>query len=142
MILVAEPAGSQLSATAYQHFSLGYTRKIISSLSRQCVLHICGEAEHLVGKMCQSGAVALSFDNVDIASVIRLVPENIVVIGNISPLKFAQNSAEDIEEETVDLLEATKNRKAFFVAPGCDLAPRTPLENIQSFVKVVKEHHR
>lgn len=138
-ILIAEPAGSQLSASAYEDFSLAYTRKIIGSLSRPCILHVCGQAEHLVEKMCQSGAEALSVDDVDIASVIKQVPNNIVIIGNISPLKFAQSSPEAIEKETIDLLEAAKNRKEFFLAPGCDLAPQTPLENILAFVKAAKE---
>jgi uroporphyrinogen decarboxylase len=138
-ILVAEPAGSQLSTPAYEDFSLAYTRRIIGSLSRPCILHVCGKAEHLIEKMCQSGAEAISVDDVDIASLIKQVPDNIVVIGNISPLEFAQGSTEKIENKTISLLEAVKNRKEFFLAPGCDLAPQTPLENILAFVKAAKE---
>ena len=141
IILIAEPSGSQLSAAGYKNFSLASTRRIVSSLTRQCILHVCGKSDHLIEEMCQSGAEALSVDDVDIASLIKCVPDNIAVIGNISPLKFVQNSPEEIKNETINLLEAIERRKEFFVAPGCDLAAQTPLENILSFTKVVKEYH-
>jgi uroporphyrinogen-III decarboxylase len=91
--------------------------------------------------MCQSGAVALSVDDVDMSQLIKIVPDSIVIIGNISPLKFAKSSPEAIESETSNLLETVKTRKEFLVAPGCDLAPQTPLENILSFVKTARKYH-
>jgi len=33
-----------------------------------------------------------------------------------------------------------KTRKEFLVAPGCDLAPQTSLENILSFVKTARKY--
>ena len=138
LILIADPSASQLSVSGYEEFSLSYTRKIIYSLNRQCILHICGQAEHLVEKMCQTGATALSFDDVDISSVIKLVPEGITVVGNISPLNFLQCSPEEIRAETRNLLETIKQRKEFLLAPGCDLAPKTPLANVLAFTEVVK----
>jgi len=140
MILIAEPAGSQLSMSAYEEFSLNYTRRIIISLNRPCILHICGKAGHIIEKMCQSGAQAISIDDVDMTRIIELVPRRVVIIGNISPLKFFKNSPEEMEKETIKLLEIIKRRKEFLVAPGCDLAPQTPLENIQAFVKTAKNY--
>jgi uroporphyrinogen decarboxylase len=140
IILVAEPTCSQLSTKSYKEFSLSSTRTIISSLRSQCILHICGKAGHLIEAMCQSGAEAISVDDVDIASVIDKVPSRITVIGNISPLKFINQSKEEIRNETLTLLDVIRCRKEFLVAPGCDLAPQTPLENIQSFVNSVKTY--
>jgi uroporphyrinogen-III decarboxylase len=92
--------------------------------------------------MCQSGAVALSLDNVDIAHVIKTVPRRIVVIGNISTQRLLMNPRSEIEKETIKLIETIKGARNFCIAPGCDLAPQTPLENIISFVKIAKEHRR
>ena len=138
LILVAEPTGSQLSAAAYEEFSLPYTRNITRSLSRPCILHICGRAGHLVELMCRAGAAALSIDDVDIAQVINVVPHDIVVTGNISALKFSKPSPEERNTDTATLVEAVRARKEFIVAPGCDLAPQTPLENVLAFVDAVK----
>lgn len=142
MILVAEPTGSQLSAPVYANFSLPYTINIIKALNRQCILHICSNAEHIIDHMCQSGAVALSIDDVDISRVIKRVPLNIVVIGNISPLKFARYTPDEIVDETMKLLENIKDRKGFLVAPGCDLAPQTPEENILAFTETVARYQK
>ena len=90
--------------------------------------------------MCQSGAQAISIDDVDMTRIKELVPRRVVIIGNISPLKFFKNSPEEMEKETIKLLEIIKRRKEFLVAPGCDLAPQTPLENIQAFVKTAKNY--
>lgn len=139
MILIAEPTGSQLSPMAYEDFSLTSTKKIIGNLSRPCVLHICGKAGHIIDKMCLSGAVALSIDDVDLSQVIKSVPHHIVIIGNISPLKFSKNTPVNLEEETKSLIKTIKTRKEFLVAPGCDLAPQTPLENILAFVMTAKK---
>jgi uroporphyrinogen-III decarboxylase len=38
------------------------------------------------------------------------------------------------------MLDLIKDRKEFLVAPGCDLTPETPFENIGSFVQTVKNH--
>jgi uroporphyrinogen decarboxylase len=138
LILIAEPAGSGLSPSDYDNFSLGNTRKIISSLSRPCILHICGKTEHIIEKMCQSGAVALSVDDIDIARAIKAVPRRTVVIRNISPQKLLISSQTEIENETSKLMESVQLVKNFCVAPGCDLSPQTPLENITSFVKTAR----
>jgi len=139
MMIIAEPTGSQLSPVNYDNFSLRYTSKIIASLTKPCILHVCGKAGHIIEKMCQSGAEALSIDEVDMTQVIKIVPNDVVIIGNISPMIFARSSPEKIESETLNLLATIKNRKELLVAPGCDLAPQTPLENILSFVKTARK---
>jgi uroporphyrinogen-III decarboxylase len=48
------------------------------------------------------------------------------------------SSPEGIKEETSTLLDIVKDRKEFIIAPGCDLAPNTPLENILAFVRTAK----
>ena len=138
MIVVAEPTGSQLSVAAYEQFSLPFTRHIIQALKRPCILHICGKAGHIVGKMAQSGAAALSLDDVDIPEVLKIVPPDVVLIGNISPMAFYMSTPEDIASATRNLQIAARGRKEFLIAPGCDLAPQTPMENIRVFVETVK----
>lgn len=141
MIIIAEPAGSQLSVPAYEAFSLAYTKKIISALNRICILHICGKAGHLIPPMCRSGADGLSLDDVDMTQVIQQVPDNIVVIGNINTLKFSKSSPEIIKEDTLKLLDLMKARREFIAAPGCDLSPDTPPGNITIFTGTVKTYH-
>jgi uroporphyrinogen decarboxylase len=140
MILLAEPAGSQLSPAGYDRFSQAYTRKIIGALARPCTLHVCGRTGHVVDKMCASGAAAISVDDVDLPSLLGRAPRQVVIIGNISPLVLLNCSPDEIRAQTAALLECAGDRKEFIAAPGCDLAPETPLENIQAFVRTVKTY--
>ena len=139
MILIAEPAGSQLSPGAFELFSLPYTKKMTKAIKRSCVLHICGRAGHLIRLMCKSGASAISVDDVDMTTVIDEVPGGLVVAGNLSPLKLLNASPSEIGNDVTMLVETVKRKKKFIVAPGCDLSPKTPIENIFSFVGAVKK---
>ncbi len=138
MIVIAEPMGSQLSPQGYEEFSHTYVKQIISSFGKPCCLHICGKAGHIAQKMAESGAVLLSLDEVDVQSLARSISESVVLMGNISPTKLRINSVGQIADATRALKESIRHRKTFIIGPGCDLAPETPLENIQAFVKVAK----
>ena len=140
MIILAEPAGSQLSPAAYDEFSQVHSRKIIGALARPCVLHVCGKAGHIVDKMCESGAAGISVDDVDVPSLIRRISRRIVVVGNIGTFTFVRSSPEEIRTQTVELLDSVGPRVEFIAAPGCDLAPETPLENIKAFVQTAKSY--
>ena len=137
-IAIADPAASQLSPQLYEEFSQPYTTNLIRSLPRPCVLHVCGKAGHLIGKMAQSGAVGLSIDEVDIAKAIDQVPRNVVILGNIGPIRIKLRAAEEIRAETLALLDVVKSRREYIVCAGCDLAPETPKENIISFIEAVR----
>jgi len=140
MILLAEPSASQISPQDYKTFSLSYTREFTASLGKPCILHICGNTEHILGMMCESGAAAISVEQVDMTKAIHTVPRQMVLVGNISPTSLAMESSEEIRIKTMALLEIVKGRKEFVVAPGCDLSSNTPLENIISFVETVKNY--
>ncbi len=138
MLLIAEPAASQLSPPAYEQFSSSYTKRLTATIKKPWILHICGKSGHLIDKMCESGADALSVDDVDITAVAGGVPRKMVVIGNISPLELLRGTPEEILKKTTALLTSVKDKKEFLIAPGCDLAAGTPLENILAFVDAVK----
>jgi len=138
MILLAEPAGCQLSPETFELFSLPYVKKMIKAIRSKCALHICGRAEHLIKHMSRLGASVLSVDDVDMTTVFREVPAGLVVAGNLSPLKLWRGSPMEIRRDTAALLKIAEERSTFIVAPGCDLSPETPLENILSFVEAVK----
>jgi uroporphyrinogen decarboxylase len=141
-IILAEPAGSQLSRAAYGRYSQAYSRRIISALPRPCILHVCGKTGHIVERMCESGAVGISIDAVDIPSLTRGAPKDVVIIGNLAPLTLLRASPEEVRAHTTVLLDSVGDREEFIASTGCDLAPGTPLENIQAFVRTVKEYGR
>ena len=137
-IVLGEPSASLLSPTAYQTFSQAYTEKEMRALGVPCVLHICGNTTHIVDKMWHSGAVAISVDEVDLPAVARSAPEDVVLMGSISPATLLTCSPGAVRERTIGVLDSLSERRAFMVLPGCDLAPETPMENIQAYVTAVR----
>jgi uroporphyrinogen decarboxylase len=139
MIIIAEPASSQLSPSHFDEFFLPSIQQVIKSIHRNCVLHICGNVNHLIHQICQTGASGISIDEVDLQALLHEAPNDLVVIGNLSPITFIRASQGEMHQKTLELLDTVKGRSNFVISPGCDLPPETPLNNIVSFVRVVKK---
>lgn len=141
VIMIGEPSASILSPKAYERFAQPCMERIIQSLDCPVVLHICGDARHLVGLMSQCGAAALSFDApVDLAWAAEQVPETMIIAGNLDPVSVMyEKSPEGVALATRGMLESMRGKPYYIPASGCDLMPDTPLENIDAFFQTVKQ---
>ena len=81
-----------LSPAQFSEFSAIYIRHITTSFKysrANFVYHTCGNTMHLVEKMAAAGVQGVSLDShdmgVDLPAVAARLPEDVVVIGNISP---------------------------------------------------------
>ncbi len=138
MIIIMEPALSQLSPRLYERFARHSIDGMAGGLTRPTMLHVCGKAGHLVSSMAKSRCAAFSVDDVDMALLGGSLPRNSVAVGNLSPLLLQHGPAPAIEKQTLELLDKTAAKREVIIAPGCDLAPNTPLANILAFVNTVK----
>ncbi len=141
MIAILEPTATILSPRAFEEFSGQYIKRIVGCTQKPIILHICGDTTHLVKKMCETGAQALSLDGpVNFPNIIKDVPQDIVLVGNIDPVRVMMNMKPDqVYSETSKLLESMKGHDNFILSTGCDLPPETPLPNIESFMKCGRE---
>jgi uroporphyrinogen decarboxylase len=147
-ICVLEPSGVMLGPPHFRRFSALNVKEIGEICNREnvdCVYHVCGNSMHLIDEMVESGVDGLSLDsednNVNLLEVANSVPKNVVIIGNISPIKtIVYGSPEEVEKEVSDLLELLKEFPNYVLSTGCDLPLETPLENISSFIKTGRKH--
>ena len=139
IIIIMEPALSQLSQKSYERFAHSAINEIVKHLTKPCILHVCGRAEHLVKYMCNSQCTAFSVDEVDMSNLSKRVPRNSVIVGNLSPILLRHGPIAEIEKKTLELLNETAYKEEMIIAPGCDLSPDTPLNNILAFVNAVKK---
>ena len=140
-VCVLEPTAMMLSVEQYEEFSLNPFKQLWSNVNNQpLILHICGNTTHLVDSMCKSGASALSLDwQVNFKDIIAKIPKHIELIGNLDPVKvFLNGNNESISEATIKLKEDMKEYPNFVLSSGCDLPLRTPLENIDVFMKTAR----
>jgi len=140
-IAVLEPLAVILSLKKYKEFSLYPFKKLVSNLNNKpLILHICGNTNHLIKSMLDSGAVGLSLDSViNFEELKKIIPPEITLMGNLNPVKiFLQSTPDEVAEATKSLKESMKDTDNFILSSGCDIPINTPLENIEAFMKVAR----
>ncbi|MBN1122679.1 MAG: uroporphyrinogen decarboxylase family protein [Anaerolineae bacterium] len=137
VIAVLEPTASFISPDAFREFSGGYVRQIFEAVEAAPILHICGNTNHLIEGMCETGAQGLSLDSaLDFGEIIKRVPEDVVLIGNVDPVAvMVEGTAEEVREAVRALVDKMAGYPNFLLSTGCDLPPETPLENIGAFME-------
>ena len=138
--VILEPTAVILSPKMFNDFCLPVLKKIIQSIPQPIVLHICGDTDHLLEGMKNTGAQGLSLDSpVDLPAVARKLPPDLVLIGNLHPVEvMVELSAGEVREKARLLLSAMSGFPNFILSSGCDLPPETPIENIQALVQAAR----
>ncbi|HHU64268.1 MAG TPA: methylcobamide--CoM methyltransferase [Clostridiales bacterium] len=143
-IILLDPTAVLLSPKLYDKFVTPSIKQIIKELEVPVVIHTCGNTTNIVPNMCRTGAQGLSLDGmVDFGKLSTIVPKDVVLIGNIDPVRIMSNATPDrVYTATMDLLENMKNVPNFILSTGCDLPPETPLDNVAAFCKAARDFQR
>jgi len=144
-LAVLEPLAVLLSPEQYKEFSLKPFQRLVSNLNnRSLILHICGNTNHLIKLMCDSGAIGLSLDSgVNFKDLKKTVPKEIALIGNLDPVNILLRSTpEEVTKATKNLIEIMNGTENFILSSGCDIPIDTPFENIEAFMKTARERNR
>jgi len=142
-------SGSLISPAVYRDFAYPYQRRLIAEITaasgRRPVLHICGNTGKNWQLMADTGAGALSLDNViDLAQAKRAVGERITITGNIHPTETMFLGTPSLVEENVKdcLRRAWDSPNGFILAMGCALPIDTPPANIHALVGAARDFGR
>lgn len=141
MICILEPTVTVLSPKQFREFSGEYVKELKKKWSLPTILHICGDSTVLVPEMVNTGCNGISLDSmVDLGRIKELVPEEILIIGNINPVNtLAYGKKDDVKKAVKELLKAMEGRDNFVLSSGCDLPADTNLTNIDEMFKVVED---
>lgn len=146
VICILEPSAVMLGPDQFTEFSGNYVKEICNyfkDTGTAFVYHICGNTGHLTKHMANSGVDALSLDSpdtgVDLSEAAKQVPENVILIGNISPVRtMLFGTPQDVQKDVIDLLQKMNGCRNFILSTGCDLPQEVPPENINAFIKTGK----
>ena len=145
-VVMAEPAAGMLSPELSDDFSSSFIKKIVDKYQDDgfvIILHNCGNNGILNGSMVKTGARVLHLSsNNDLKKTLSEIPPDIIVMGNIDPVRIIKNrSAAVIKEKITALLNELKDHRNFILSSGCDIPPGVPEENIKAFFDAVEEYN-
>ncbi|MFH0990045.1 MAG: uroporphyrinogen decarboxylase family protein [bacterium] len=143
-LLMAEPAAGLLSPGMCHEFSSTYVKRIIDTVQSDdftVILHNCGNTEGLIESMLSTGAKAIHLGNaVNIAEILPRIPAPTLLFGNVDPAHtFRHGTPEQVYKVVRSLLQETASYANYVISSGCDIPPGTPIENVESFFRAVKD---
>jgi uroporphyrinogen decarboxylase len=141
-------ASNQLiSAKTFEEFVLPYVQeahnKLISLGYKHIFCHICGEQnDNLVhwAKVSYGDPGLISFGHeVDIVTAAECFPKDII-IGNVEPAIIQSGTPEEVYRATKVCIEKGKECPGgYMLAPGCEMPPLSPPDNIMAMTRAVND---
>lgn len=145
IICVLEPTAMMFGPQQFTEFSGNYIKNIMESYKYDnvdTIYHICGNTMHLLEEISSIGVAAISLDapenGIDMVKAAKMVPQNVSVMGNVSPALLTYSNPQDVHKATKELLEKMKDYPNFIISTGCDVPQSAPIENIKAFMAAAK----
>lgn len=135
-ISIAEPATVTLGRERFKNLVVPNLNRIYKDLNCWKGLHICGDTTEFLDLMLTCNIDALSLDQImDYKEVMKIMPENIVLLGNLDPLELLNRcNPEEIKKGTLKLLKDMKKYNNYLCAFGCNCMNDTKVENLQAAI--------
>jgi [methyl-Co(III) methanol-specific corrinoid protein]:coenzyme M methyltransferase len=114
--------------SVYEQFVFPAEKDLIGKLPKPCVLSVCGRMDKVIHLLAQTGADAVSVDQMTDLKSARETLKNMPLFGNLDPLEILSRGNEAGVAEAVS---RAKEAGVDAVWPGCDLVPSTPIQNIK-----------
>lgn len=141
ILAIAEPTAGLVSVKDFSRFSKQFIAEVVERVKACWVLHICGRSGHLLESMTEIGVDGISLDhNVDLLEASARIPNDVVLLGNYSPVKVAMEDESEVRGGVRQLMERMRDVPNFALSTGCDVPYKAPLENVKAFVEVGKAY--
>jgi MtaA/CmuA family methyltransferase len=136
-------SGSLVSKEDFNRFSQPYIKacgKVVTKNGGYLMTHICGDTSDRLESVVDIGAHIFSLDyqvNLEFAS--KAIGDRQTLLGNVKPPQtLYSGTPKDVEDESKECIRKTGG-KAFILGAGCDIAPGTPIENVEVWKTVVSK---
>jgi [methyl-Co(III) methanol-specific corrinoid protein]:coenzyme M methyltransferase len=126
------------SPDTYRHFEREYQTRQFEAIEVPKILHICGNVDLIVEHMGRTGADILSLEpKASVPLAREKCGPDIILMGGVDTVSTLYL----MDPATVRLeCERAIADGVQILAPGCAMAPGTPLENILAMVDVARQH--
>ncbi|NVM31566.1 MAG: uroporphyrinogen decarboxylase family protein [Candidatus Helarchaeota archaeon] len=138
---LAEPTASStcISPQFFQEFAVPYLKKITRKVNSPAfLLHVCGESQKLVKLVSKiTNILIFSVDQIDLrAAKEELGKKFLILLGNVSTGIMRRGTIAEVEAATKACIGEAMLGGKFILSTGCDIAPGTPPENIETLIRI------
>jgi [methyl-Co(III) methanol-specific corrinoid protein]:coenzyme M methyltransferase len=132
-ITIHEMGGSPgfIGPAKFEQFVFPAVKQLISELPEPIVLSICGNVNKSLHLLNESGANAVSLDQVSDIRTAREGLKDTLLFGNIDPVAVVSRGD---EAQIAEAVYRAKEAGVDAVWPGCDLFPGTSAGNLRAFI--------
>lgn len=116
----------------YEQFVFPAEKELIEKLSKPCVLSVCGNTNKSLHLLAQTGADAISVDQLADLALARETLKDTLLFGNLDPVETVYRGD---EAEIAEAVREVKEAGVDAVWPGCDIVPQTPIQNIATMLE-------
>lgn len=140
VICISDPSGTGeiLGKRFFDEFTVTYLNKLLAAIKPtgvKTIVHICGQMHSVFEQVAKVESDALSFDAVvPLRKSSQALPGR-VLMGNISTFAIERSDASKIATLTRNCV---KNGSKI-ISPACGLGMHSPLSNVQTILKTLKE---
>jgi MtaA/CmuA family methyltransferase len=132
LIFIGDAAASLVGQPHYLEFILPSEQQLVAAVKELGVpakLHICGNIQHILQNIAETGADIVDIDwMVDLKTARRTMGPRVCLCGNLDPVAILLHS--DPETVREECRRSIKEAGApFLLSPGCEIPPETPAEN-------------
>ena len=120
-----------IGPSRYEQFVFPAEKDLIKELQSRCVLSMCGKMDKSLHLLAQTGANAISLDQLTDLKSAREAVKDTLLFGNIDPVATLFRGDEATITEAVT---GAKEAGVDAIWPGCDLIPATPIQNIKALI--------
>jgi [methyl-Co(III) methanol-specific corrinoid protein]:coenzyme M methyltransferase len=115
----------------YEQFVYPAQKLLVAKLPAPRVLSVCGNTNRSMHLLAQTGAEAISVDQMNDVVASRKALTDTLLFGNIDPVAALWQGN---EAEIATAVHEAKEAGVDAVWPGCDLVPQTPIQNLRAWV--------
>ena len=112
----------------YEQFVYPAEKQLIEKLTGPTVLSVCGNTNKSLQLLAQTGADAISIDQLTDLTAAREACKDILLFGNVDPVATLYRGN---EADITEAVQRSKEAGVDAVWPGCDLVPSTPIQKIR-----------
>jgi [methyl-Co(III) methanol-specific corrinoid protein]:coenzyme M methyltransferase len=133
LITIHDMGGSAgyIGPLKYEQFVFPSEKDLIEKLPKPCVLSVCGSMDKALHLLAQTGADAVSVDQMTDLKAAREALKDTLLFGNVDPVDALWQGD---EARVAEAVQRSKEAGVDAVWPGCDVVPSTPIQNIKAMM--------